>query len=180
MTNDQRTTPLSKLILQKQKQNSSKSIKAEPSNGVEIKTEPLVETLDQQAERELYEDLKKKVEIAETKIFELPMNADELPLEGAKESSLDDYDRVPIGDFGKAMLRGMGWKEEEKKDDGETVFEGPVLRPKGMGLGADKVIKKQPLLIPPTHSEKLEIKRNACVKVLAGKYKNFYGTVSFI
>lgn len=26
-------------------------------------------------------------------------------------ASLDDYDRIPVEDFGSAMLRGMGWKE---------------------------------------------------------------------
>jgi len=27
------------------------------------------------------------------------------------ESTLDDYSRTPVGDFGKALLRGMGWGE---------------------------------------------------------------------
>lgn len=31
--------------------------------------------------------------------------------EGAEESSLEDYDSVPISDYGMAMLRGMNWKE---------------------------------------------------------------------
>lgn len=26
---------------------------------------------------------------------------------------MDDYEAVPIGDFGMAMLRGMGWSEEQ-------------------------------------------------------------------
>lgn len=181
MTNDQKTTPLSKLILERKLKDSYiKKVKTEPMNGemAEIKQEKVDETLEQQAARELMEDLYAKTVENEVKIFEVPMNPDDLPLDGAKESSLDDYDRVPIGDFGKAMLRGMGWKDEEKKDDtSKELLEGPVLRPKGMGLGADKVIKKQPLLIPPTHSETLEIKKKACVKVLAGKHKNLYGTV---
>lgn len=29
------------------------------------------------------------------------------------QSSLDDYERIPIEEFGLAMLRGMGWKETE-------------------------------------------------------------------
>lgn len=184
MTNDQKTTPLSKLLEERKKNIKSRTIKHE------IKTEPMdtndtpevekSETLEQQAARELIEDLQNKLVKSEVKVFEVPINADELPLEGAKESSLDDYDRVPIGDFGKAMLRGMGWKEEEKKKEGslKEELDGPILRPKGMGLGADKVIKKQPLLVAPTQSEVLEVKRNACVKILAGKHKNMYGTVS--
>lgn len=184
MTNDQRTTPLSKLLEERKR----RKIKSEPVSEIKptdtaliIKQEPIDETLEQQAARELIEDLQNKVIKTEVKIFEVPINPDELPLDGAKESSLQDYDRVPIGDFGKAMLRGMGWKDEDNKEDTKTtMLEGPILRPKGMGLGADKVVKKQPLLIPPNQSETLEIKKNACVKVLAGKHKNFYGTVSEI
>ena len=26
------------------------------------------------------------------------------------QSTIDDYENVPIGDFGLAMLRGMGWE----------------------------------------------------------------------
>lgn len=29
------------------------------------------------------------------------------------EASLDEYERTPIGLFGAAMLRGMGWKDGE-------------------------------------------------------------------
>lgn len=43
----------------------------------------------------------------------LPMKETEegLPPEGEVESTLEDYEKVPIGDYGLAMLRGMGWKE---------------------------------------------------------------------
>ena len=27
------------------------------------------------------------------------------------QSSAEDYEEMPIGEYGKAMLRGMGWKE---------------------------------------------------------------------
>ena len=29
------------------------------------------------------------------------------------QSTLEDYDAMPVGDFGAAMLRGMGWKKGE-------------------------------------------------------------------
>jgi G patch domain and KOW motifs-containing protein len=164
MTNDQKTRPIARLI--EKRRNERNEIKTE-----EVKEE----TLEQRAAREIIEDLQKKDEENKAKIFELPLHPDKLPLNGANESTLNDYESVPISDFGKAMLRGMGWKEEAKKDDLADV---PVMRPKGLGLGADKVIKKQPLLIAPTHNETLEIKKNACVKILAGKHKNMYGTVS--
>ncbi|CAO1338862.1 unnamed protein product [Diamesa hyperborea] len=200
MSIDQRETPIARLIKNK------RSIKIEPnvdanvikienqendqqisddvskltvSNGnllVNIKTESPEESLDQRAAREIIEELSKKDETNETKIFALPVNADDLPLEGAKESTLGDYENIPINDFGKAMLRGMGWDEAKEKKAAENI-EAPFVRPKGMGLGADKVIKKQALLIQPTQSEKLEVKRNACVKILAGKHMNLYGTI---
>lgn len=45
------------------------------------------------------------------KVLELPTKKDEIILEGKEESTLDDYESVPISDYGMAMLRGMGWKE---------------------------------------------------------------------
>lgn len=34
-----------------------------------------------------------------------------LPPEGEAESTLEDYEKIPISDYGLALLRGMGWKE---------------------------------------------------------------------
>lgn len=48
---------------------------------------------------------------ATSKILTLPAVKEEVVLEGKEESTLDDYDNVPISDYGMAMLRGMGWKE---------------------------------------------------------------------
>lgn len=173
MTNDQKTRPIAKLMTSRKIKKEVDEIKKElDSTKLENGND---ETLEQRAAREIMEDLHDKETKSETKIFELPIHPDELPLEGAKEPTIDDYERIPIGDFGKAMLRGMGWKEEEEK---EKIFDVPVVRPKGLGLGADKVVKKQPLLIAPAQNETLEIRRNACVKILAGKHKNLYGTVS--
>lgn len=106
--------------------------------------------------------------------FTVPIKADELVLDGAKESSLDDYDNIPIAQFGLAMLRGMGLKDEEIRN---AKSKEPELRPKGMGLGADKVARPQKLLVAPSANEVLEIKKNACVKILAGKHKDLYGQV---
>lgn len=104
----------------------------------------------------------------------LPMAADKLTLEGAKESTIDDYDNIPINQFGLAMLRGMGLKDEEIKSKSNKE---PELRPKGMGLGADKVIKKSKLLVAPAANETLEIKKNAYVRILGGKFMDLYGQI---
>lgn len=137
---------------------------------------PENETIEQKAAREIIENLKNGSSTDETKVFTLPVKPDELILDGAKESSMDDYENIPIADYGLAMLRGMGWKDEAKKD---AKLKTPALRPKGMGLGADKVAKPKPVLIAPAPDEVLEIKKGASVKVIAGKSKDMYIQVSF-
>ena len=54
-------------------------------------------------------------------------------------STLEDYERVPVEEFGAALLRGMGWKEDDSK-------RGRVERPKEvkrrqnlLGLGATEL-----------------------------------------
>lgn len=109
-----------------------------------------------------------------TNALSLPMNSDKLELDGAKESTAVDYEDIPISQFGMAMLRGMGLKDEEIKTKKSKE---PELRPKGMGLGADKLTKPKKLLIAPALNETLEIKKNAYVRILAGKYKDLYGQI---
>lgn len=62
--------------------------------------------------------------------LKLPL-VDEQTIDGAKESNIEDYERIPITDFGKAMLRGMGLTDKEIIS---TQNKGPELRPKGMKL----------------------------------------------
>lgn len=57
----------------------------------------------------------------------------------ADESSLDDYERIPVQHYGMAMLKGMGWKAEEGiglKNKGVTKLMEVNVRPRGLGLGA--------------------------------------------
>ncbi|EEB11221.1 pre-mRNA-splicing factor SPP2, putative [Pediculus humanus corporis] len=58
-------------------------------------------------------------------------------LELSNESTID-YDQVPVSEFGFAMLRGMGWKENAGigKEPRTVSTVSPKLRPKGLGLGA--------------------------------------------
>ncbi|XP_055715422.1 G-patch domain and KOW motifs-containing protein [Phlebotomus papatasi] len=165
------TSPLERLIEKKKPQE-----KEEGSTEVssEINKE---ETLDQRAAREIIESLRKAEEASEEKVFAVPLKADDLPLDGASESTLDDYDSVPIQQFGLAMLRGMGWKEEEHKKK-ENIDETIVCRPKGLGLGADKVVKStKPQNSSSVSKEELKIKKDAHVKILGGKFAEMYGQV---
>uniref|UniRef100_A0A1B0FJU3 Spp2/MOS2 G-patch domain-containing protein n=1 Tax=Glossina morsitans morsitans TaxID=37546 RepID=A0A1B0FJU3_GLOMM len=137
------------------------------------------ETLEQRAARELLQAVQGNdfQNIASNLVLPI-VKPEELPLDGAKVSTLDDYESVPIQEFGKAMLRGMGWVEPLKLVVNKSLSEEiQRVRPKGMGLGVDKVLKPKPLLIPPENNEVLEIKRNAFVRILGGKHKDLYGQI---
>lgn len=129
------------------------------------------ETLDQMAERELLQDAKKEVEVQK---LTLTVPLAQPPLEGQKESTLDDYESVPIADFGMAMLRGMGWTPNSDK----SKYKQPVLRPKGLGLGADALIKKKAAKSNSKEEEKeLMIIKGGFVKITSGKYSGLYGKI---
>ncbi|KAJ8455491.1 hypothetical protein ONZ51_g12438 [Trametes cubensis] len=54
-------------------------------------------------------------------------------------ASLEDYERVPVSQFGAALLRGMGWKEgtaASKKGKGLVEPWLPQARPALLGIGA--------------------------------------------
>ena len=55
-------------------------------------------------------------------------------------STLEDYNRVPVSQFGAAMLRGMGWKEgtAATRKAGRGLVEPylPAARPALLGIGA--------------------------------------------
>ncbi|QSZ37665.1 hypothetical protein DSL72_008764 [Monilinia vaccinii-corymbosi] len=50
-------------------------------------------------------------------------------------STLEDYDAVPVEEFGAALLRGMGWDGKERKSGGKEVKRRPNL----LGLGAKEL-----------------------------------------
>jgi len=138
------------------------------------------ESLEQRAARELLSASQNNgAEGIDGQKLVLPaVKADELPLDGAKEATLDDYDNIPIQQFGLAMLRGMGWVDPPPKKKGSgPIDDAPFLRPKGMGLGADKALKPKALLVQPEKNEVLEIKKQAYVRILGGKQKDQYGQI---
>lgn len=95
---------------------------------------------------------------------------------GAKEPSRQDFETVPIDNFGKALLRGMGWKDENSSSislNSENPGEGLIqVRPKGIGLGAEHLIIRKSL-----NSQYLQIKKGSTVRILAGKHKNAVGVL---
>ncbi|XP_064606132.1 G-patch domain and KOW motifs-containing protein-like [Liolophura sinensis] len=102
------------------------------------------------------------------------------------EAEAADYEQVPIEQYGLAMLRGMGWKPGEGVGRNKKSFQivESVLRPKGLGLGADK---SQVLQLSYTKqgqapqdkksSEELVLKKGAYCMIQKGAHKDLYGTV---
>jgi len=96
----------------------------------------------------------------------------------AEASTLDDYENVPIEQYGLAMLRGMGWKPGEGiggyKKEVVAIFD-PQSRPKGLGLGATR--PKNDQTVVKEGEEKLTIKRGAFVMIEGGAKRGLYGEI---
>ncbi|XP_012266206.2 G-patch domain and KOW motifs-containing protein [Athalia rosae] len=137
-------------------------------------------TLEEQAAQEILRDLN-SVETNGDKpnLFTLPIN-ESSSLVGEKEATLEDYENIPIDLYGIAMLRGMGWKPGKGIGKNEKLVEAsvPELRPKGMGLGADKVTMQKANGKPRTKEEEdLKLVTGAYIKIIAGKQKDSYGQI---
>lgn len=155
---------------------------SKPENEDVEETRPDSElTIEELATREVIRDAKMKLQQTDSKhhkTFVVPMKKeDELPLDGEKESTLTDYENVPVGDFGLAMLRGMGWKEGigiGKNPSKAAVTQAPELRPKGLGLGANPASSDQQQPVCDKDGKVLILKRGSYAKVVAGSKKGTY------
>lgn len=97
----------------------------------------------------------------------------------AEESTLEDYDSVPIEEYGLAMLRGMGWNPGKPIGARCTQIAKPieaVMRPKGLGLGAESKMAKPPPLVAKEEGE-LVLRTGAYIRIEQGSYKDLYGQV---
>lgn len=115
------------------------------------------ETEDERAQRELRIEMQQnKLNLSEQDAFKRDMKTLPSEVSGSSDfldawstdvqSTLDDYETIPVSAFGLAMARGMGW--DPKGNDNTTVHE-PKQRPQLLGLGAtpmDSTIK-------PTHNK---------------------------
>jgi len=157
-------------------------------------------TEDDVAEREILKDLQKwkedqenRDEDSEKKNFDLVVPLDEKTtaeesddvsgVEEAEQSTLDDYDAVPVDGFGMGMLRGMGFKAGEgiggfKKADVKCID--PVMRPKGLGLGATRPnsgSNQDSKASKDAEGEELKMGKGAYVMLVGGPHKDMYGQV---
>ena len=116
-------------------------------------------------------------ELDEKAIFDAELEAK------PEQSRLEDYEKIPVDGFGMAMLRGMNFKPDEgiggfRKAKIDCIE--PVMRPKGLGLGATRA---------PTNSnsenkngesdkkEKLVLNKGAYVQITSGTNKGKYAEV---
>ncbi|KAI0802544.1 DExH-box splicing factor binding site-domain-containing protein [Xylaria sp. FL0064] len=73
-------------------------------------------------------------------------------MEAAEVSTIEEYSEIPEGEFGAAMLRGMGWKGEEFGSKPKEVKRRPHLM--GLGSKEDEEIKKAELAKRHGHRER--------------------------
>jgi hypothetical protein len=114
----------------------------------------------------------------------------------------NSYKRIPIEDFGKALLKGMGWKEGQVVGKNQNGLIAPVVfepRPSQLGLGAEpapllKDVKKKRVLhtdeikqtsitekvVLPEPRKKIkqsEFKIGSRIKIIQGSKKGMVGTI---
>lgn len=102
----------------------------------------------------------------------------------APMSTLEDYEAVPVEEYGMAMLHGMGWKAGEGiglKNKGVAATIDVKLRPKGLGLGADRSVLDAATAVAQNEEAKgqakLELRNGAYVQVVTGKQQGLYGQI---
>ncbi|XP_066500917.1 G-patch domain and KOW motifs-containing protein [Hoplias malabaricus] len=188
------------------KDEGSKQRETQNSSGPSPSTEQ--DSVESQAVRELIEESKKQHESWKNgpeanQNLSIPLlmqnqapkgfeDGDRVNVDLRPESSTDaDYDRVPVSAYGLAMLKGMGWKEGEGigrtfKQDVKPIEH--QLRPKGLGLGADRSAIKDlepsgPRRPPKPGEEKgkddeaLVLGPGGCVQIQGGAHKDLYGKI---
>ncbi|KAI1335182.1 hypothetical protein F5Y15DRAFT_420218 [Xylariaceae sp. FL0016] len=72
--------------------------------------------------------------------------------EAADVPTLDEYDEIPEGGFGAAMLRGMGWTGDEGESKPRVVKRRPNLA--GLGATEDEEIRKAELAKKHGHRDR--------------------------
>ncbi|KRT81548.1 hypothetical protein AMK59_5024 [Oryctes borbonicus] len=160
-----------------------KQFRQNKSNGTAIADDDKPDselTLDELAARQLMREAKQETTPElKKKICAVPLAVGSELNHDDKESTLDDYNNVPVADYGMAMLRGMGWSESIGigKDNKQVcqLIE-PELRPKGMGLGANKLVNRKQELLKSSNGqeEELLLVKGSYAKVIAGSNKGNY------
>lgn len=90
-----------------------------------------------------------------------------------------DYDQVNIDDFGMAILRGYGFKEDEGigKTNKRVVKMPNERRRKHLGVGASIDDRKDDKNRKNDNDEEKQLKVGAKIRIEKGKYEGKYGTI---
>ncbi|CAJ1084664.1 G-patch domain and KOW motifs-containing protein [Xyrichtys novacula] len=173
--------------------------------------EPVQEndSVDSQAVKELIEDSRRQLDewqngpqserqlnlsiplLMQNKVPDGFEDGDQVKVDLRPESSTEaDYESVPVEAYGLAMLKGMGWNKEEGIGRTFKQHVKPIeheLRPKGLGLGADrsaiKDLEPGKQQRPPKpgeergKEEELVMGPGGCVQVTSGAHKDLYGKI---
>ncbi|XP_060913735.1 G-patch domain and KOW motifs-containing protein [Labrus mixtus] len=195
-----------------QKNRWHKTEKVVQSDAGEGKTQEATQekdSVDSQAVKELIEDSRRQLEewqngpqsernlnlriplLMQNKVPDGFEDGDHVKVDLRPESSTEaDYETVPVEAYGLAMLKGMGWNKEEGIGRTFKQHVKPIenqLRPKGLGLGADRAAIKD--LEPSRHQrppkpgeervkeEELVMGPGGCVLVTSGAHKELYGKI---
>ncbi|XP_015822736.2 G-patch domain and KOW motifs-containing protein [Nothobranchius furzeri] len=192
-----------------QKNRWHKPDRADPSGGSARGSVQDKDSVESQAVKELIEDSRRQLEqwqnaaesnrsldlsiplLMQNKVPEGFEDGDHVKVDLRPESSTEaDYESVPVEAYGLAMLKGMGWKKGEGigrtfKQDVKPIEH--QLRPKGLGLGADRSAIKD--LEPSRHQrppkpgeergkeEELLMGPGGCVLVESGAHRDLYGKI---
>ncbi|KAK0454867.1 DExH-box splicing factor binding site-domain-containing protein [Armillaria borealis] len=129
-------------------QTRKKVIKVEQDVGQEMEVQmedvTMEETEDQKALRAILAGDTEGIDGPQVDIIPTPVSEDDAYKQDIDElpdpATLADYNRVPVSQFGAAMLRGMGWKEgtAATRKGGKGMVEPylPEARPALLGIGA--------------------------------------------
>ncbi|XP_034551714.1 G-patch domain and KOW motifs-containing protein [Notolabrus celidotus] len=195
-----------------QKNRWFKHERAGDSEGSGGKTQDTVQendSVDSQAVKELIEDSRRQLEqwengpqserqlnlsiplLMQNKVPDGFEDGDHVKVDLRPESSTEaDYESIPVEAYGIAMLKGMGWNKEEGIGRTFKQHVKPIehqLRPKGLGLGADRAAIKD---LEPTKNqrppkpgeervkeEELVMGPGGFVLVTSGPHKELYGKI---
>lgn len=138
-------------------------------------------SLEETAVREILDGVKNSAEVAKnSNTSTLEIWKSRYGTGDSSESTFKDYESIPVADYGMAMLRGMGWKPGKGiGKTGRTVTaDVPLPRPRGMGLGADKVASlSTPSAVSKEKGEELKVIKGAFVRVISGSQRGQYGQI---
>nr|CUU97924.1 hypothetical transcript [Hymenolepis microstoma] len=104
------------------------------------------------------------------------------PKEEEEDNIVDaDYEQIPIEKFGLALLKGMGLKEEDLKNNSTSDDYVAKVRLKGLGLGADPEVLKRSREAARRpvgkDDEKLSWKVGSKCQIIFGRHNGQYGSV---